>query len=89
VNAAAIAAGDMGASGGMAFLSPSMVEKRQSRKQGVELLVGCAHLDQQSPPLCFCTAWMTRASTQDWFTVRFVSANFYQQLLSFSLVHST
>ena len=40
------------------------------------------------PPLCFCTAWMTRASTQDWFTVRFVSANFHQQLLSFSLVHS-
>jgi hypothetical protein len=31
-------------------LSPSMVEKRQSRTQGVELFVGCAHLDQQSPP---------------------------------------
>jgi hypothetical protein len=31
VNAAAIAVGDMGGSGGVAFLSPSMVEKRQSR----------------------------------------------------------
>jgi hypothetical protein len=79
----------MGASGGVALLTPSMVEKRQSRKHGVELFFGCAHLDQQStPPVLLHRLDDTGYATQDWFTVRFVSANFHQQLLSFSLVHS-
>jgi hypothetical protein len=79
-NAAAMSAGAMGRMGGVAFLSPSMVSKRHSRKQGVVRLVGWVQ-DCQHSGRRFCTASMTRVSTQDWLTVRLVSARRHQQLL--------
>jgi hypothetical protein len=84
VNAAAIAVGGMGASGkGGAFVAEHGGEKAVEEAGGGGVRWLCAFGPALTPPLCFCTAWMTRASTQDWFTVRFVWANLNQQLLAF------